>query len=558
MGTGDTDTADARVFQGRFERLAQMSSDGICVHADGKIVFANAAAVRWMNVDPAVGLIGRRVSEFVHEDSYPGVERRLQGLRPDGDSSTPSEVVMGRPRRSARDVQATSMRIDWDGRPAIVTTFRDLTNVKAATLLKYQAALLGHVSDAIIGVTAAGVVTSWNAAAETIYGRSLNDVLDLPVSNAVGTSLDARSVLELGGVLHTTHFAADGASRSVRVSAAETDNGYVFVCADMTALRHAERHFESVVTAMDAGVVVFDPTGVMTSANPTAWRIFEGVTEGTTPFAADIPVFDQDGQPIVGERNPLRVAIASGAPQTDCVIGVDRQDGRRLWLSISVRLLNQHDPPQSPILCTFVDVTAQKLAREQLAHAADHDTMTGLPNRANALGLLTSAIAPDADRRVRAVLFIDLDKVKSVNDSHGHGAGDAVLTTVATRMRVTLRDHDVIARLAGDEFLVLVFAPVEQRVVDECIRELHCAAVTPVTYRDATVAVSASIGVTMVETGDQRDALELLRDADAAMYAAKATGPGQTRFAPGPDAAAASTVATPGIGQRGTLRHPAT
>ncbi len=63
---------------------------------------------------------------------------------------------MGRPRRSARDVQATSMRIDWDGRPAIVTTFRDLTNVKAATLLKYQAALLDHVSDAIIGVTAAG------------------------------------------------------------------------------------------------------------------------------------------------------------------------------------------------------------------------------------------------------------------------------------------------------------------------------------------------------------------------------------------------------------------
>jgi diguanylate cyclase (GGDEF)-like protein/PAS domain S-box-containing protein len=537
MRTGGTDSTgaradDARVFQERLERLAEMSSDGICVHTDGKIVFANAAAVRWMNVDPAVGLIGRTVSEFVHEDSYPGVERRLQGLRRDGDSSTPSEVVMGRPRRSARDVQATSMRVDWDGRPAIVTTFRDLTNVKAATLLKYQAALLDHVSDAVVGVTAEGMVTSWNVAAETIYGRSAGDVLGLPVSDAVGTGLDARTVLDLGGVLHTTHFAADGATRSVRVSAAETDNGFVFVCADMTALRRAERHFESVVMAMDAGVVVFDPDGVMTSANPTAWRIFEGVAEGVAPFAADIPVFDQDGEPIVGERNAIQLTIESGAPHTDHVIGVDRLDGRRLWLSISVRLLNQQDPPRSPILCTFVDVTDQKLARERLAHAADHDTMTGLPNRANALARLARAITPNADCRVQAVLFVD--------DSHGHVAGDAVLTTVATRMRDALRNHDVIARLAGDEFLVLLFAPVDQGAVDECIRQLHCAAATPVTHRGATIVVTASIGVTLVEPDDHRDALELLRDADSAMYAAKATGPGQTRFAPRPDATGTS------------------
>jgi diguanylate cyclase (GGDEF)-like protein len=161
--------------------------------------------------------------------------------------------------------------------------------------------------------------------------------------------------------------------------------------------------------------------------------------------------------------------------------------------------------------------------------------MTGLPNRANALGRLASAIAPDADRRVQAVLFIDLDKVKAVNDSHGHGAGDAVLITVAARMRDTLSDHDVIARLAGDEFLVLLFAPDDQRAIDGLIRELHCAAATPVNYREATVAVTASIGVALVEAVDHREALELLRDADAAMYLAKAAGPGQTRFAPRPD-----------------------
>lgn len=232
-------------------------------------------------------------------------------------------------------MQAKSRRIDWDGRPGVVANFRDLTSVKAATLLKYQAALLDHVSDAVIGVSPNGAANRWDAAAATVYGRNLCDVLDLPVSGAVGTPLDAQSVLELGDVLHTTHFAADGAPRSVRVSAAATDNGYIFVCADLTALRPAEHHFEAVVTAMGAGLAAFDSDGTMTSANPTAWRIFAGITGGAVPFASHIQLYDHDGKLIAEERNPIRLAVASGAPQTDRVIGVDRPDGRRIWLSVA-------------------------------------------------------------------------------------------------------------------------------------------------------------------------------------------------------------------------------
>lgn len=522
----------AELFQERFSLLADMSSDGICVHQDGRIVFANAAAVRWMGVDAAVGLIGRRVAEFVHADSYPDVERRLQGLHREGDSAPPAEVVMGRPRKSARDVQATSTRVEWDGRPAVVTNFRDLTTVKASAVLKYQAALLNHVSDAVIGISPTGTVTSWNLAAETIYQRDGQQVLHLPVNQAVGAPLDAEHVLQQrGGVLYTTHFAADGSPLSVRVSSAATDNGHVVICADLTALRQAEHHFEAVVTAVDAGIVVFNPDGSVKSANPTARRLFEEITESTAAFAVDVALIDLDGRPIAANRNPVREAVASGAPQIDRVVGVERGTGQIVWLSVSARLLGPDHPGHSPVLCSFVDVTAQKLASDRLFHAAGHDALTGLPNRPNALAQIAASLATGANPRVNAVLFIDMDNLKSINDSYGHTAGDTVLTTTAARMGEALRDGDVIARLAGDEFVILLFEPIDQPDIDRLVGALHRAVSKPIRYRQADITVTSSIGVTMVEPDDVRDTLELLRAADEAMYAAKASGPGRTRYA---------------------------
>lgn len=530
-GGAEAFSGATELFQQRFMLLADMSSDGICVHQDGCIVFANAAAIRWMGVKPAVGLIGRKVSEFVHADSYPDVERRLEGLHRDGDSSMPSEVVMGRPRKSARDVQATSTRIDWDGRPAVVTNFRDLTTDKAAAVLKYQAALLDHVSDAVIGVSPTGAVTSWNAAAETIYARRAEEVLNLPVDDAVGAPLFAEHVLQRSGVLHTTHMAADGSPLSVRVSAAATGNGYVLVCADLTALRRAERYFEAVVTALDAGVVVFDPDGSVESANPTARRILDWVVQSTAAFATDLPLVDADGRLIPPDRHPVCQAVQSGVPQIERVVGLDRPDGQRVWLSVSTRLLGPGSLARSPVLCSFVDVTAQTRASEQLLRAAHHDTLTGLPNRYNALARITASLAPEAEQRVGAILFIDMDNVKLINDTYGHSAGDAVLIATATRMGDALREGDVIARLAGDEFVALLFEPISRSEIDGLVEAVHRAVARPIRYREADIQVTTSIGVVVVKPCDARDALELLCVADQAMYAAKASGPGRTRFA---------------------------
>src|SRR6185436_12865287 len=147
--------------------------------------------------------------------------------------------------------------------------FRDVTAQKAAqATLRYQAALVSHVSDALIATTSDGVVTSWNPAAEQIYGRPSEQALGLPLRDAVGADLDPAGIVADGGVQHATHRGTDNAPLAVRVSAAAMENGYVLVCSDQTALRRAEQHFQTIVSSLDEGVVVLSRQGTVESINP--------------------------------------------------------------------------------------------------------------------------------------------------------------------------------------------------------------------------------------------------------------------------------------------------
>jgi diguanylate cyclase (GGDEF)-like protein len=172
---------------------------------------------------------------------------------------------------------------------------------------------------------------------------------------------------------------------------------------------------------------------------------------------------------------------------------------------------------------------------ERLQHQASHDDLTGLANRARFAGLLAHALTQQAQQaqqtpqaqwhRRLAVLFVDLDDFKLVNDSLGHGVGDALLVHVAERLRGTVRPSDTVARLGGDEFAVLledVPAPVEAAA------RLAEAFQTPFVIGQHSLPVRASVGLAVVDVGDPRvGADELLRRADAAMYAAKRRGKGR-------------------------------
>lgn len=143
-----------------------------------------------------------------------------------------------------REIEALANDTRWEGKPARQVIFRDLTTQRAAEeSLRLQAALVTHAGDAIMATTLTGVVTSWNPAAEAIYGRSAAAALGLPIAEVVGAGLDPAVIVASGGVVHATHRGADGSALVVRVSASRMDDGYVVLCADQTALRRAEQHF---------------------------------------------------------------------------------------------------------------------------------------------------------------------------------------------------------------------------------------------------------------------------------------------------------------------------
>lgn len=179
-------------------------------------------------------------------------------------------------------------------------------------------------------------------------------------------------------------------------------------------------------------------------------------------------------------------------------------------------------------LCS--DITAQKQHAQQLERIAHYDPLTGLPNRVLLADRLQHALAQCQRRQQSAaVIFIDLDGFKHVNDRHGHSIGDALLVQVATRLKAALRDVDTLSRIGGDEFVAIL---ADLDLMSDCVPILDrmlSAACTPVAIGEHMLQVSASIGCTLYPQ-DAGDADLLMRHADQAMYAAKQLGKNRYQF----------------------------
>ena len=231
-------------------------------------------------------------------------------------------------------------------------------------------------------------------------------------------------------------------------------------------------------------------------------------------------------------RNPLEFAI-----QQDRAVGLMtnsvlvRRDGFESAIEDSAAPIRDHEGRLVGAVIVFRDVgEAQALARK-MAQVAQHDPLTELPNRLLLNDRLTQAIAMATRHRTKlAVLFIDLDNFKPVNDSLGHLTGDAVLQSVAKRLRQTLRDTDTVDRQGGDEFVILlpeVESPGSAALV---ARKLVAALAAPHLADGRELRVTASIGIS-IYPGHGHDAESLVHKADIAMYAAKKSGGGNYHFA---------------------------
>ena len=229
-----------------------------------------------------------------------------------------------------------------------------------------------------------------------------------------------------------------------------------------------------------------------------------------------------------------------------------RSDGEFVWARTRVSLTE--DDGTMLAITHIEDVTEQKRTAEQLTFAANHDELTGLPNRSSLMSLLSQRLDGAPPSSV-AVLFVDLDHFKVVNDSLGHGVGDEVLSTMAGRLRSVVRDHDVLARFGGDEFIVVLSRVAHEGDPAEVAERIRRALHEPVMIDDHELFVTASIGYsTNVDSGMSPN--DLLRDADAAMYRAKARGRDCVEaFEAGDHETGVHALRTGGELRRGIERH---
>jgi diguanylate cyclase len=296
------------------------------------------------------------------------------------------------------------------------------------------------------------------------------------------------------------------------------------VVADRTLrLRDREARLQAILDNAADAIVTIDRAGVLVSGNAATAKLFGYAPEslpGLT-FAALVP------SPQGESAAAMLARLALAPPEERDLQGV-HAGGARFPVAVSVsRVLL---PTEHLFVCILRDLSEQHRSQERIYRLAHYDVLTGLENRFALRKRLDDQLAHA--RRANeplAVLFIDLDYFKKINDSFGHHAGDQLLMAASARMRDLLRDVDALGRLGGDEFVIVLAGPLTPDSVTSVAVRVVQALAEPYEIDGATVHSGASVGVALYP-GDGEDSAALLRNADTAMYAAKREGRGNFQF----------------------------
>lgn len=293
------------------------------------------------------------------------------------------------------------------------------------------------------------------------------------------------------------------------------------------ALREREEQLRTIFESSVAGIAMLAPDGRFLQANP-AFCNFLGYSENELKQMKITDVTHPDD--IEDTLRRRQIARANRSQSIVCEKRYLRKDGSVFWAQLSSTWF--FDPQGQPLYTVPViqDITARKLAEERIRELAYYDGLTRLPNRQLLHDRLELALAQARrhDRQM-ALLFLDLDRFKGVNDTLGHAIGDRLLQIAAERLTACLRDNDTVARLGGDEFVILLADFKSSDNLPHVAGKILKALAQPFDLGVREVYISTSIGIALYPN-DAEDAGELLRHADMAMYAAKEEGGNGFRF----------------------------
>ena len=548
------------------EAIFEAASIGIILVRDRRAVRCNRRFEQMYGYAPGE-LNGSSTSVlFVSQDQYGALEGAYAQLR----KGASYEEVAQRRRKdgSVMWVRAVGRAIDpREPHKGSVWTNEDITEQRRAEvemqrLLGEQEALLNNVVVGI-AVTRERVVTRCNRRFEDLFGYEPGEANGMSTRQLYFTDQEferaASSYDELDrGGTHTREQwlrRRDGTGFWCRLSGravqpGELAKGAVWLFEDIS---EAKRREEEVRRALAEQKLILDNAtiGITFLRERTIQRcnlrmeemLGYGPGELIGKSTRIIHVSDEAFEEVGRTGYP---ALAQGETYTE-KRQLRRRDGSFLWCKVVGRAIDAAQPHEGSIWI-YDDITAEHAAREELErmvaertselrdaqeraqHLADHDALTGLPNRRLLEDRLTQALAlSQRNRKQTAVMFVDLDRFKAINDSLGHTVGDQVLKEVAKRLVKQLRVGDTVCRIGGDEFVVVL--PESKRSTDAAgvAAKIIETLSQPVPVADRELSVTPSIGIAVFPE-DGRDAAMLLRNADAAMYHAKVSGRANYQF----------------------------
>ena len=425
---------------------------------------------------------------------------------------------------------------------------RDITQRRRAEeAVRRLAATVAASTDAIISADLNGFIISWNAGAERMYGYPASDVIGRKLSVIVPeeragelrAALDRVNKGESVEQLETVRRRKDGRLVEVSISLAPLTDEHGTVIAttgiarDMSTakqaaleLRASEERYRRIVETAFEGVWIIDSKNQTTFVNHRMADML-----GYTPE-------EMQGKPVLAFMDPdAQAAFVANRDrrqqeyQAEHEFRFRRKDGSELWVLLEASPDRDDAGNYVGSLAMVTDVTERRRVQKALEYQALHDALTGLPNRVQLINRLGQAMesARAAHEQV-AVLILDLDHFKEVNETFGHQAGDRLLEQVGPRLRSEIRPDDMVARLGGDEFAVLL-AKTDATAATLTAARLLEVLERPFEVEGQHLDVALSIGIAMSpDDGDDPDTL--LRRADIALFVAKQQRGAFVRYAP--------------------------